>query len=687
MAWGAAVSAVPSVSASKARLKRQAESKPVQTKELNIMEHTHQTIMVRLSDLVDSPFNVRRHSVTSVDELAALIHSQTLLHPLTVIEQPVGRGAARRMRFGVVAGKRRRRALLRLLAQGKLGKDHEVRCDLVTPERAREISIAENSGREPMHPADEFEAFKALIDDGAGVEDVAARFGVAPLTVQRRLKLAALSPKLIALYREGGINLEQLMALTLTDDHATQERAWFEARPWERDAAALRRALTTGEVQATGNALVRFVGIGAYEAGGGLVRRDLFDSEQAGWISDPDLLRRLAAEKLGGIAELAQAEGWAWVEARVELDHAALRQFAVCEATLRRLTADESQALDEMKQREAELDAETQAMNESGDYGAAERIDLEEQDIAARRAAIQSARRVWRAEDMARAGVIVTVNREGDAHVIRGLVRDADRKAATARRREHDRPHGGKASREQNEDDGTEEGDGVRETPTGAGEVTESRLPESLHRRLAAHRTVALQWVLAGNVHAATAALTHAFVQALFGEPWAQARSALQIKVRYPGPGLASVADDLESNRAWQALEAAKLRWQERLPQVREKWLDWLAALPQDELIELLALCASLSASALPGAGDASAVAALAELAGLDMADWWEPTAKGYLNQVSKAQIVQAVTDVDDSAASEGLLAMKKGELVAEAATRLAGKRWLPQALRCKPRP
>ena len=39
-----------------------------------------------------------------------------------------------------------------------------------------------------MHPADEFEAFKALIDEGKGVEDVAARFGVSVLTVQRRLK-------------------------------------------------------------------------------------------------------------------------------------------------------------------------------------------------------------------------------------------------------------------------------------------------------------------------------------------------------------------------------------------------------------------------------------------------------------------------------------------------------------------
>jgi ParB family transcriptional regulator, chromosome partitioning protein len=45
-----------------------------------------------------------------------------------------------------------------------------------------------------------------LIDEGKGIEDVAARFGVSVLTVQRRLKLSAASPKLLALYREDAIN-------------------------------------------------------------------------------------------------------------------------------------------------------------------------------------------------------------------------------------------------------------------------------------------------------------------------------------------------------------------------------------------------------------------------------------------------------------------------------------------------
>jgi ParB family chromosome partitioning protein len=187
------------------------------------MEHTKELLSIKLSDLVPSPRNVRRHSTGDVQALAALIASQGLLHPLIVFERASTAGKARRLRFEVAAGERRRRAMLLLQRDGRLPKAHEVLCELAPPERALEISIAENSGREPLHPADEFDAFKAMIDEGRGIEDVAARFGVSPLTVLRRLKLAALSPKLLALFREDGINLDQLMALTLTDDHVAQE--------------------------------------------------------------------------------------------------------------------------------------------------------------------------------------------------------------------------------------------------------------------------------------------------------------------------------------------------------------------------------------------------------------------------------------------------------------------------------
>ncbi|GAB7543992.1 hypothetical protein CS8_036640 [Cupriavidus sp. 8B] len=84
------------------------------------------------------------------------------------------------------------------------------------------MSLAENLLREQMHPADQFETFAALVKEGRSIEDVAADFGVSPPVVRRRLKLANVSPCLMADYRAGGVTLEQLMALTISDDHAAQ---------------------------------------------------------------------------------------------------------------------------------------------------------------------------------------------------------------------------------------------------------------------------------------------------------------------------------------------------------------------------------------------------------------------------------------------------------------------------------
>jgi len=61
---------------------------------------------------------------------------------------------------------------LRLLADaGKIEADDEVPCKIRDGADALEISLAENSVREPMHPADEFEAFRTLVDGGMSETD------------------------------------------------------------------------------------------------------------------------------------------------------------------------------------------------------------------------------------------------------------------------------------------------------------------------------------------------------------------------------------------------------------------------------------------------------------------------------------------------------------------------------------
>ena len=645
------------------------------------MEHVKELLSIRLSNLVRSPHNVRRHTTGDVETLAALIASQGLLHPLIVTEHVAGetngkgarKGRSHTLTFAVAAGERRRCALLLLQRQGLLPKSHEVVCELVAPERALEVSVAENSGREALHPADEFDAFKALIDEGKGIEDVAARFGVSPLTVQRRLKLSAVSPKLLALYRQDRINLDQLMALAVSDDHAAQERVWFNAQAWDQTAAMLRRKLTADHLEEAGSALARFVGIEDYEVAGGVVRRDLFDDQQSRFLADPTLLERLAGEKLDAIAATVRGEGWAWVEARMTLDSQALRQFAPAGFTLRKPAPAEQVALADMAKRLAEIEREMKLLSNANDWTADdwERIDLEQQDIDARRKAINEALKVWAPETLVHAGAIVTVGRDGDVEVIRGLMRDTDRKAVAAAQRSAGEP---------------ERADRSEPAERSASPLTaprrDSSYSDSLLRRLAAHRTVAMQVMLARNTPVALAALAHVLVQRAFGDEHRRAGSVLQITPQLSAYGLRSVADDLTQGAAWQAIEAAKLSWAQRLPEERSDWFGWLIGLPQAELLDLLALCAALTLSALPNTGAAMEANAVAVAVGLDMADWWEPTAQGYLNHVPKAQIIQALKEAGPDLLEDGVGSMTKDVLVVKAAARLTGKRWLPQPLR-----
>jgi ParB family transcriptional regulator, chromosome partitioning protein len=156
----------------------------------------------------------------------------------------------------------------------------------------------QNTIRVAMHPADQFIAFRDLVNSGLGVEEVAARFGVSPLFVRQRLKLANVSPRFIEAYRAGEMQLEQLEALAITDDHVAQEQVWDNTQhAWERSASNLRRLLTEKQISAS-DRRARFVGVEAYLAAGGTVERDLFDAEHEGYLTDPALLDQLVAERI-----------------------------------------------------------------------------------------------------------------------------------------------------------------------------------------------------------------------------------------------------------------------------------------------------------------------------------------------------------------------------------------------------
>ena len=263
--------------------------------------------MIPLNRLVPSPANVRKTGrLIGIDELAASIAAHGLLQNLQV--RPGSKG-----KFEVVAGGRRLAALKLLAKRKTIAKTAEIPCHVLNTEDAGEISLAENAVRLPLHPADQFDAFQALTETGKGPEEVAARFGVSTAVVRQRLKLATVSQRLIALYRDDELSLDQLMAFTVSDDAEAQEAAWFGLPEWQREPASIRRALTAAHIGAD-DRRVRFVTLDVYKAAGGGILRDLFQPEHEGYLTDPALLDRLIDERLVAEAGKVRAEGWQWVE-------------------------------------------------------------------------------------------------------------------------------------------------------------------------------------------------------------------------------------------------------------------------------------------------------------------------------------------------------------------------------------
>lgn len=253
---------------------------------------------IPFNKLVLSQSNVRRVKAgISIEQLAESIARRTLLQSLSVRAVVDSEGNETGM-FEVPAGGRRYRALELLVKQKRMAKTQPVPCVVRDQGIAEDDSLAENDERVGLHPLDQFRAFQSLRDSGMSEEDIAARHFVNPAVVKQRLRLASVSPKLHEVYAEDGMTLEQLMAFSVTADHARQEQVWENvSRSGYDEPYQIRRLLTENTVRAS-DRRARFVGLDAYEQAGGGILRDLFEHDDGGWLQDVALLDRLVTEKL-----------------------------------------------------------------------------------------------------------------------------------------------------------------------------------------------------------------------------------------------------------------------------------------------------------------------------------------------------------------------------------------------------
>lgn len=186
---------------------------------------TYELKPVKLSLIAESSTNPRGKDFENAafKDLLASVREQGVLVP--VILRPIENGK----RFEVVAGNRRFRAA-RLAGLAEI----PARVEELDDEKAREVQIIENLQREDVHPLDEGEAYRQLIEEsGKTIKDIAVRVGKNEKYVRQRLFLANLTGPARTAYRKGEFSDSHAVLLAgLTQSQQSETLKWIKD-DWE----------------------------------------------------------------------------------------------------------------------------------------------------------------------------------------------------------------------------------------------------------------------------------------------------------------------------------------------------------------------------------------------------------------------------------------------------------------------
>ena len=208
-------------------------------------------------------------------------------------------------------------------------------------------------------------------------------------------------------------------------------------------------------------------------------------------------------------------------------------------------------------------------------------------------------------------------------------------------------------------------------------------LSDRLVADLTAHRTAALRDALAGDPDAALLAVIHALVAKTF-YPMAGAASCLDI--RLASASLGRHAEGIEDGAVCRRIGERHAAWAGQLPDQPGALWAFLVGLDGDSRLSLMAHCAGLTVDAVrhweqrPVA--LAQADALAAMVNLDMAACWTPTVRSYLGRVTKARILETVTEGVSAEVAERLTDLKKSDMAQAAQEALAQSGWLPPLLR-----
>ena len=633
---------------------------------------------IPFNKLVLSQSNVRHVKAgVSIEELAEDIARRGLLQGLSVRAVVDADGVETGM-FEIPAGGRRYRALELLVKRKRLAKTAPVPCVVREGGIAEEDSLAENVQRAPLHPLDQFRAFLALREKGQSEEEIAAAFFVSVNVVKQRLKLASVSPKLLEVYADDGMTLDQLMAFTVSGDHERQEQVFERLQhSYDKQPYAIRRMLTEGAVRAS-DKRAQFIGVDDYIEAGGTVLRDLFQGDDGGWLQDVALVDLMVAEKLKEEAAKIAAEGWKWIE--IAPDFAYGHSFG-----LRQLRG---QPVPLTVKEEATRDAfQTEFDRLSEEYADADELpdEIDERlgELETALEAFDDRPLSFDPEEISRAGAFVSIAHDGRVRVERGYVRPEDELPIEpeADADEADQVDVMPASSEGADTSAIEPSVAPSEPDEDEGL---SPISDRLMAELTAHRTLGLRQALGEHPDIAFLAALHALTLKVFYHYGSDSCLELDLKSVSFGTQAAGLNDSASA-------EAIRVRhdgWTKALPKESADLWDALQDWDGDSRSALFAHVVSLSVNAVHEAWNRRPRALahadrLAQAVDLDMAAaGWRPTVDAFLGRVTKARILQAVAEAKGQRAADRIEHLKKGEMAAEAETLLVDAGWLPEPLR-----
>lgn len=643
-----------SVTESKAKTAKKASQKKAENMQtlapdvLKSILDTTPVEYVQVQNLVISDLNARiiPYSQESVRGLAASIAAIGLLHNLVVHDMPDDKS-------GVACGGRRTTALALLLEDKRIQPDDVVPVKRVSREVAAAASVAENEQRAAMHPAEQITGFRTLAEMGKTPAQIGDELGFGSRHVQRMLKLSGLAPSLLKLLAEDQLTVEQCQALCLESDPSRQVAVYESAKAeWgHTPAAGLRKLITESEISVSHPRFV-FIGRETYENAGGVVREDLFSSQEGDGTVDSILVERLVLEKLVLIAQdIHQKEGWTWSDGRqsaISYYGTDGQEYLILPEPDAIYSEEDSRRIDELSDQFNALDPESDEAEAIGSE-----ISLIEYGAELRG---------WTEEMKAKSGVVVSL-KNGELYVQRGVCRKVDLP--------------------QDEDEK------AGQTPTG--NVIHVSQPDAaegisvpLLTKMSSERTLAVQAALLQQPEKAVALMVWRLCASVLSGGCQS--HPFDIRVDVPHYSLTADAPSGKEGKAYLALMEEKDRLETLLPQGWRKDFTMFFDLDGQLLMSLMAFCTACSVNGVQtrdmGHTSRSKLDGLENAIGFQLRDWWDPTKAGYFSSLKHDQIVMSLNDAGLTGAAKDAEKMKKGDAAEHAESWLKDTRWVPSWLR-----